>query len=275
MAIVNSILGAIFSLFFFLFQGFDPWIGMIVVSLITALFMLFIYRFTSNQEGIRKVKDKIKAHLLELRLFKDDMVTTFRAQGNILKYNLRYIGYSARPMLVMIIPLILFLIQLNLWFGYQALAPGQSALLKVKLDESYNPMEIDVAVEPPSGLVLETPPLRIEEEKEIDWRIRAEKSGLYDLGFKIAGEKITKKVTVGGRPLARISPARVQRGFLDELFNPGESPIPKNSPVAMIEIVYPAGSMNLFGWPIYWPIVYFILSIILGFALKGFFRIEI
>jgi len=212
--------------------------------------MLFIFRFTSNQKGIRKVKNKIKAHLLELRLFQDSFVLSFKAQGNILRYNLKYISYSAKPMLIMIIPLILILIQLNLWFGYKALSPG----------ESYE---------------IETPPLRIEEEREIDWRLRAGKKGVHDLVLILNGQKFKKKMAVAQAQLNKLSPTKVQRNFIAEIMNPGEAPLPSDSTLEAIEIVYPSKNMNFFGWQIHWLIVYFALSIIFGFAFKSLFGVEI
>jgi len=260
----------------------NPWVGMILISFLTAILMLFIFRFTSNQEGIRQVKNKIKAHLLELRLYKDSLSLSFKAQGNILRYNLRYISYSAKPLLVMIIPLILILIQLNLWFGYEALAPGQEAILKVKLEEGQNPLDANLALEPSSGFEIQTPALRIEEEMEISWRLQAREKGVLDLTLIVNGQRIIKKVAVDQRPLSKISPLKVRRSFINELINPGESPFPGDLPIKTIEVNYPARDMNLFGWNIPWLlgippwlIAYFALSIILGFVFKGIFKVEI
>lgn len=248
---------------------------MIFISFLTALFMLFIFRFTSNQEGIRKVKNKIKAHLFELRLFKDSFVLSFKAQGNILRYNLKYISYSAKPMLIMIIPLILILIQLNLWFGYQSLFPGERAILKVKLKENSSLLDLDISIESSPGYVIETPPLRIEEEREIDWRLRAGKKGVHDLVLILKGQKFKKKMAVAQEPLSKVSPTKVRGNLLAEVLNPGEAPLPSDSTLEAIEIVYPSKNMNFFGWQIHWLIVYFALSIIFGFALKGLFRVQI
>ena len=255
---------------------------MILISFLTALLMLFVFRFTSNQEGISRVKNKIKAHLLELRLFKDSLSLSFRAQGNILRYNLKYISYSAKPLLVMIIPLILILIQLNLWFGYEALTPGQVTILKVKLEEGYDPLDINLALEPSSGFDIQTPPLRIEEEMEINWRLQAREKGVHNLTLIVNSQRITKKVAVGQKPLSKISPLKVRRNLINELINPGESPVPADVPIKTIEVQYPAKDINLFGWNIPWLwgippwlIVYFVLSIILGFVFKGFFKVEI
>jgi uncharacterized membrane protein (DUF106 family) len=282
MWIFNSAFGKIFSLIFFPFRGMSPWVGMILISWLTALLMLFIFRFTSNQAGIRRVKNKIKAHLLELRLFKDSLRLSFKAQGNILRYNLKYISYSTKPLLVMIIPLVLILIQLNVWFGYEALTPGQETILKIKLAEGYDPLETKLALEPSSGFKIQTPPLRIEEEREIDWRLQAREKGVHDLTFIVNGQRLTKKLAVTQKPLSKISTLKVRRSFVNELLNPGEPPFPKNSPIKAIEVKYPVKDMKLFGWGIpwllgipSWLIVYFVLSIILGFVFKGVFKVEI
>jgi hypothetical protein len=216
MWVFNSVFGKIFDLIFFLFRSMNPWMGMIIISFLTALLMLFVFRFTSNQEGIRLVKNKIKAHLLELRLFKDSLSLSFKAQGKILRYNLKYIGYSAKPLLVMIIPLILILIQLNLWFGYEALSPGQETILKVTLEEGNSPLDISLSLEPSSGFGIQTPPLRIEEEREINWRLQAREKGVHDLALIINGQKLIKKLAVAQKPLSKISPLKVRRNFINE-----------------------------------------------------------
>ncbi|MBC8357602.1 MAG: hypothetical protein ISS41_04865 [Candidatus Aminicenantes bacterium] len=275
MWLFNSIFGRLFEFIFFPFINMSPWIGMIFISFLTALLMLFIFRFTSNQQGIRQVKKKIIAHLLELRLFKDSLSITLKAQGNILRYNLKYIGYSAKPMLVLIIPIFLILVQLNLWFGYQDLAPGQKAILKVKMEEGHDLFDINIAIEPSSALNIETSPLRIEEEREINWRFLVKEKGVHDITFIINGQRFTKKIAAAQNPLSKISQSRVQRNFIDELFNPGEAPLPGDIPLKTIEVTYPPQRMNLLGWHIHWLIVYFALSIIFGFSFKGIFKVEI
>ena len=275
MWVFNSIFGKIFEIIFFPFRNMSPWIGMILISFLTALLMLFVFRFTSNQEGIKNVKNKIKAHLLEFRLFKDSLSISLKAQGKILRYNLKYIGYTAKPLLVMIIPLILILIQLNLWFGYHSLSPGQKAILKAELEMNQSLLDAEFKIETPSGLVVETPPLRIEDKGEVNWRLQAEEAGIHELVFTVNGQRIVKQVAVAQRSLSKISPLKIRRNFMRELFNPGEAPLPGNSPVKSLEIKYPSQSMNLFGWRIHWIIVYFVLSIIFGLTFKGIFKVEI
>jgi hypothetical protein len=275
MWVINSILNKIFEIIFLPFRGMSPWVGMIIVSLLTGFLMLFIYRHTSNQAGIRSVKDKIKAHLLEIRLFKDNMGVSLKAQGNILLANFRYIAYAFRPLLVMIIPIILILVQLNFWFAYRALEPGETAILKITLAKGQNPLQTEMEIEPSPAFEIETPALRIDEDNSTSWRLRAKEKGVHSIHVRLANQTLVKTITVGQRPLTKISPLKVSRNFLDQVFYPVEKPLPGDAPVKSIEISFPERGMNLFGWHIHWLIVYFALSIILGFAFKGVFKVEI
>jgi uncharacterized membrane protein (DUF106 family) len=273
--VINSALGKLFGFFFFPFRSIGPWPGMILVSFLTAIFMLFVFRFTSNQKGIREVKNKIKAHLLELRLFKDSLSLSLEAQGKILLCNLKYISYSLKPMLVMIIPLVLILSQLNLWFGHKPLILGERTILKVKVNESAEVSDIDFALESSPGLEAETPPLRIDAQNEMDWSLKAKENGSQVLVLKVEGKSISKRVEVSPKTLVKVSAIKVRRNFFDELLNPGEKPIPSELPLKKIEVDYPPQSMNLFGWNIHWIIIYFVLSIIFSFSFRRLFKVEI
>jgi uncharacterized membrane protein (DUF106 family) len=275
MWVLNSVLDKLFDILFLPFRNMSPWVGMVLISLLTSFLMLLIFRHTSNQAGIKKAKNLIKAHLLELRLFPDDMRVQFRAQGRILLANLKYIGHNSKPMLVMIVPVLLILIQLNLWFGARSLKPGETAILKIKLSGDRFPSEIAVSVETPPQVVIETPPLRIEDAAEIDWRVKAKETGLGRLTLVVGGETIVKDVTVDAKPLTKISTIRVGRNVLDQVFNPGERPLPSGSLIRSVELKYPAARMDLFGRHVHWLVVYFVLSIIFGFAFKGIFKVEI
>jgi uncharacterized membrane protein (DUF106 family) len=275
MGVVNSLLTGLFDALFFPFRSLNPWWAMIFISLLTGLLMLFIFRLTSNQAGIRAAKDRIKAHLLEMRLFKDNLRVTLGSQRQILAANLRYLGYSAKPMLVMIVPLVLILVQLNFWFGYEPLAVGEPAILKVRLVGQASPMKTDLQLQAPPSIRIETPPLRLEGERETEWRIRPQAAGMARLTISAPGVIYEKSVFAGGASLSRLTPVRVKRNFLDELFHPGEGALAAGGPVQSIEVVYPARRLPLLGLRLHWLVAYFALSIVLGFALKRPFKVEI
>ncbi|MBN1271786.1 MAG: hypothetical protein JXB26_05890 [Candidatus Aminicenantes bacterium] len=282
MWVFNTVINKIFDIFFFPFRKLSPWFAMIFISLLTAALMLIVFRLTSNQKGIKRVKNLIKAHLLEIRLYKGNMSVSFKAQGKILLTNLKYISYTLKPLLIMIVPLVLILIQLNLWFGHHSLEPGAQTILKVHLRQKIDPFAADLKILPSPVFEVETHPLRISENNEIDWRIRADKEGHHNLNLMVDGRPISKSLIVGSNSLAKVSTSRTNNKFFDLLFNPGESPIPGDTPISSIEIQYPEKKFDLFGWKIGtfigvpgWLWIYFVLSIIFAFAFKGLFKVDI
>lgn len=270
----NFLVNRLFDGIFYAFISLNPWVAMVVVCLLTGIFMLLIFRYTSNQKGIRQAKDKIKAHFLELRLFKEDFSLMMKAQGKILRYNLIYMKHSLKPMLIMILPLVIVLIQFNFRFGFRPFKANEEVMVGVTFSEPLPLQAMDISLEAPEGLEVETPPLRINRLHEVDWRLRAKVAGDYVLRIRIGEELLTKRVTVSDE-LCQLSPRKVSRSFFQEFLYPSEPALPSNSPVSYIEVKYPTRHLDLGGWNIHWLIVFFVLSIAFGFALKGMFKVEI
>jgi uncharacterized membrane protein (DUF106 family) len=274
MGVVNSVFGAIADAFFAPFRPFGPWAGMIAVSLAVGVLMLAIFKKTSNQSEIKRVKNIIKAHLLEIRLYKSDLGQSFRSQGAILGANFRYMGHALRPMLVMFIPVLFILAQINLRYGADALSLEGQALVKMTLIEGTSALGTPITLAAPAGIVVETPPLRIEDEREVSWRIRGAAAGVHRLTFEVGGTTV-EKFAVVALPAPSKIPSLRSRKFFDLVLSPGEDPLPKNLPVETIEIVYPAARLAVFGLHVHWLVAFFVLSILFGFALKGVFKVEI
>jgi hypothetical protein len=175
----------------------------------------------------------------------------------------------------MFIPVVLILIQLNFWFAYDSLQTGQQTILKVKLGDDRRLMDTSIEIKSDPGIKIETQALRIIEDNEIDWRIRALEKGVHHIYLSLDNAEYTKSLSVGQKRLSKISPLKIQKKFFRELGYPVERPLPKNSGIESIEIVYPKRNLNLFGLRLHWLIAFFVLSIIFGFSLKGFFGIEI
>lgn len=274
MVLINLILRKILEWLFFPFRSFSPWIAMIVISLLTGLFLIAIYRLVSDQRGLKITKNKIKAYLLELRLFADDLPVSLRAQGKLLLWNFKYILHALRPLAVMIIPLFLLLSHLNLWFAWEPLKPGERTVVKIKLKEKIDPLAINVSLEPAEGYEVETPPLRIPNEREICWRIRAINPGKFQMAINLDSQKISKEISIGRHSLVRLSSVRPASGFFQQLIAPGESPLPFSS-IKEIVIKYPPRRLIFLGLRIHWLVAYFILSIMAGLILKKPLKVEI
>ncbi len=275
MSIVNLVFGGIVGAVLWPFRGLSPWFGMTAVSFLTALLMLEVYKLTSNQAAIRRAKDRIKAHLLELRLYKDNMRVTFKAQGAILKANLSYMAANLKPLAVMIVPLVLILAQLSLWYDRAPLRPGEEVLVKAGLEAKADPLSLGLELETPPGLEITAPPVRIPDLHEVVWRVRALAPGKGHLVLRTGGRAIEKSVAVGGGPVSKVSALASRGSIWKTILYPGEAPLPSGTPVRSVEVMYAANRLTAFGLHVHWLVAYLILSIVFGFAFKGVFKVEI
>jgi len=259
------------------FRSLPPIVGLSVVSLVAAIGMLLVFRATSNQQAIADVKRRILAGIFEIRLFNDDLRAMFSAQFDILRHNLTYLRLSLAPMVWMLVPLVLLIAQLQFYYGYDGLRPGEAAIVKVRLREGAGPSSGTapaIALEAPSGLRVETPLLWIPSEREAAWRIGTQKPGDYQLTVLLDGRSVTKQVRVSAQVGWR-TPERLEAGFLNEVLHPAEPPLEADVPIEAIMVAYPEREVSLLGYPVHWMIAFFVLSLVFAFALKSRFGVVI
>lgn len=241
-------------------------LSLAAISLVTAVVLLVVVRYTSNQGGIAQVKRAIRAGLFEIRLFNDDLRAILRAQGEILRHNLTYLRLSAVPLLWVALPLTIVIGQLQACYGYDGLHPGQTALVKVGLGgEAGDAPELQLTA--PSGVRVETPPVWIPSLREAAWRIAAERPGDYEVTVLVNGAPLTKRVHVGDG-LTRRTPYRLERGVVNWIFYPGEPALPSGAAVQSIEVTYPARAFPALGWDAHWLVIFFVLTLIFAFLLR-------
>ncbi len=274
MSILNTALGALFDALLWPFAGVHPMVGLTVVSTACAVLMLVGYRATSDQPAIERVKRQIAAGLFEIRLFNDDLAAILRAQRSILRHNLTYLRLNLVPMLFMIVPFVLVVAQLQFRYGYEGLQPGDSTTVTVTLAEEAAAGRPDVRLEAPAGLRVDTPPVWIRSLRQAAWRLVAERPGSYELTVALGDRSFTKRVVVSDR-IVRRAPQRLRAGFLNELVYPAEPPLPADAPVEAIALDYPERSVGLGGFETHWLVVFFLLTIVIAFALKGRFGVTI
>lgn len=259
------------------FRSLPPIVGLSVVSLVAAIGMLLVFRATSNQQAIAAVKRRIHAGVFEIRLFNDDLRAMFGAQRDVLRHNLTYLRLSLAPMAWMLVPLVLLIAQLQFYYGYDGFSPGQSALVKVRLNEGASPSSRTapaIALEAPPGLRVETPLVWIPSEREAAWRIGMDQAGDYELTVALDGRSVTKQVRVSNQVGWR-TPERLEAGFLNQLLYPAEAPIESEVPIEAILVAYPEREINLLGYGTHWMIAFFVLSLVFAFALKSRFGVVI
>ena len=101
---INSLMGAVLRGYLAALAWAPPVTGLILISLLAGVGMLWVFKKTSDPRRIRAVKHLQMAYLLEMRIYREEPGVVWRAQTSLLAANLRYIGLMVRPALWMAAP---------------------------------------------------------------------------------------------------------------------------------------------------------------------------
>jgi uncharacterized membrane protein (DUF106 family) len=289
-SLLNALLAPAFDLLLLPFRQLPPIVGLVVVSLATAILMLLIFKRTSNQTKLAAVKRQIHAAIFEIRLFNDDLRAIFRAQREILRHNLTYLRLSVVPMLWMIVPLLLVIAQLQFHYGYAGLSVGHPVLLKAQLRDgislsassgsadaapaSLSNSDLPAVLDAPGEIEVLTPAVWFPGTREVIWRIAARAQGQFEVQLRVEGETFTKSLQVSNQVVRR-SPARLEPAFVNQLLYPAEAPLPGNAALTSISVSYQERDIPVLGLELHWMIVYFALSMIFAFALRKRFNVTL
>lgn len=250
----------------------SPLVIVIVVSLIVGLLMVVLFGYTSDQKAIGMAKDQLKAHLLAVRLYRDQIPVVMGSYGKILRGTGRYLKLAFKPLLYVIIPITLLIVQIDRYLGATPIPPNTPFLLTVHTTggDALN----DVTVDLPAEITMTAPPVHVPSTKEIVWRLTASKEGKYEVKIAAAGQAAVKAVCVGN-DLRRISTVRLRGHFWERMFTSAESALPENSPVESISINYPDRDIEIASYGMNWIWLFFILSMVAGFVFKELLGIKI
>jgi hypothetical protein len=244
----------------------------LAVSVIVGLLMVVVFRYTSNQKAIRRAKDVLKAHLLAVRLFQDQLPVVLQSYGNILRGTGTYLRLAFTPFLIVIIPMTFLMIQMDHYLGRMPLQTAQPFLIEARVSnvESLDQIQIHM----PDAFVSTAPTVHITKEKLAVWRLNTTRHGEFDLGFEAGGQTVLKHVVVSP-VLARLSPARLQGKFWERMLSSTEPALPDSSVIESISVNYPERNIDLLGIQWNWIVLFFVVSLVAGFIFKSVFGIQI
>ena len=271
--LTNRLLTPLFDLVCWPFLAFAPIWAMTVISLVSGVVMVWIFGRVSDQTTIKSIRETIRGNLIAVRLFQSDIGVMLRLQRRIFGDTFRYMRYALVPMVVLIVPVVLIMTQLNLRFAARPLEPGEPALVKAYVRDAAV-LDGEVSLEVGDGIVVETRGVRIPSTREVIWRVRVDTRGAHRMVVRVGDETLDTRI-IAGDGWGAIPQRRTGRGMLDTMLYPGEPPIPETHAVEAVEIAYPPLELGVFGWKVDWLVAFFVLSMGFGFAFKDALGVEV
>lgn len=249
------------------------WLSATIIATLSGVVLLVIFKYTSFQHAIKSVRNDMKAHLLALKLFRDNMPVVFRAQGRIFTGAFLGVLLAILPVAIMLVPVSLMLGQIALWYQARPLQVGQEAVLTMRLNGDAGTSLPQVRLEPTEAVEVSVGPVHVPSKREICWNLKAAEKGTHRLVFVVNDQRVEKELAVGDG-FMRVSLQRPGWNWFDALLNPSEPPFPPDAAVRSIEIDYPQRDSWTSGsdwWVYYW----FGVSFMSALCFRGLFNVNL
>lgn len=272
--ILNTIINALFNAMLWPVRELNPWAGMAVVSLFTALALVFIFKLVSNQQKLAAAKKRLISRLLEFAVYKEDIRTSLGAFARALMANALYLRYIMLPLAVCIVPMFFILVQVETRFASRPLRKGETAVIEAQLPE-----ESDAGCSLEKILTSESlevsAPVVIPALNQTAWRLTVISENPAYIRLAGSCKTFRKDIATGTglQPIPDFSPSTGQ--YWQRLLNPASSSIPEQYGIESVHIIYPRRNLSIGLLNINWLIAYIALTLAFGYSFQKLFRITI
>jgi hypothetical protein len=240
--------------------------GLVWLSLLTGAGMALVFRATASPERIRAAKNRFRSYIYEMRIYQDSLRAVSIAFFKSLWSNLLYIRAILPPLLILTIPALLVIYQLDERYGASHLSPGETTVVTVGLSGGADPAGIDAGLVFGQGASVDVGPVRIPGEREISWRVRIEEAGTHEATLSVDGPSYTVRL-VAESAFWTIGRAK-RSGPLDAFAHPAMPPFPASSNIESVRIDYPASSYPLLFWRVHWLVIFLVYTVVGAVAVK-------
>ncbi len=261
---ISQFFRAIAALLIWPVRGLSPNLALAWVALLLTVPILLVYKYVSNQVRMKRVKHKLMGRLLEIQLYRDTPIFIFRTLGALIVEVFIYLGLSLKPLLVVIVPLSLLLVQLAGWYEWRPLKQNEKTLVKLQLADDMLDHTFELHV--PPSLHMEVGPFHTLKNNQVLWSVRARNTNSEPVIVTFATNTLAKTLLVS-TAFEPVQPEAAQgAGRLWSI--PCENAIPASVGVNYLSIDYPTRTISLLGFRMHWIIALLLYCLFFGILLQ-------
>lgn len=246
--VFESVLNPIFAPFLIL-----PTLwAVILLSFLISLIITLIYKYTTDQNLMKSLKDEMKELQKEMKELKSSPERAMQVQKKLMQTNGKYMMQSMKSMLYSFIPIILIFGWMNSHLAYEPILPGQEFATKVTFEKDAKGL-IELSV--PEGIKVNGDGKKEIAGSEVEWLLSGSR-GEYLLEYISEGRKYDKDVII-----------------TENLY---KDPIKKvnDGTIKTIEIENKKKILlNLFGWKVGWLGTYIIFAILFSIVIRKVIKV--
>lgn len=247
---VQRILTSVFDALLTPFEAMGDTVALVLVSGIFGVLGLLLFKQISWQAGIKGTKDRIKGHMIAIRIYQDDLVIVFTSVMKVVLRNFQYLALNFGPILPLLVPGALVAAQMVTRYAFaplpvitpekaEEMLPGRCSMLEIRMKPGQESLVSDLAVKLPEGLKALSPLAKNARDGIAVLEFAAIAPGEGEIQLLIGGQiAATKAVVAGAEPTRSMQPERVSSFWTSWLW-PAEPRIAPSCPIAWIGFTYP------------------------------------
>jgi hypothetical protein len=283
---LHRILTAVFDVLLTPFEALGDVTALVLVSGLFGIVALLVFKQISWQTGIKKTKDRIKGHMIAIRIYQDDLAIVFGSVAKVVLRNFQYLGLNFGPILPLFVPFVLIASQLVVRYAFdplpvvtvaeaEARLPGRGHMLTIEMKADRKREVGGLSVQLPPHLKQLSPLARNGLHGIAVMEFAAIAPGNGEIELLVDGQVVGTKAVAAGEIARHMQPERVS-SFWSSWLWPAEPTFSADSPIETVTFAYPDRDLGyLPGGPFGVLLTFFIASIVFGIAILKPLNIQI
>lgn len=255
----------------FLFK-LSPFLAIFLLSLAVTLFVTFIYKFTTNQDRMKNLKQDQKKLQAKYKKHMKEPEKAMKIQKELMAKNMEYTKHSFKSTLYTFIPLIILFAWMNAHFAYQNIEPDTPFTTTMTFVEE---AAGEVMIEPSEDLELLSPATR-DVNGTVTWELKGPE-GFHTVTYAYGEEIYALEIVITKDWTYKNPLLTKQQGSFFGIGSDDAPRIPEESQIEEIKIdlekTTPFGGFSLFGWHPGWLATYIVFSIVLSILLRKWLKV--
>jgi len=166
--------------------------AIILLSFVISLIITVIYKYTTDQNLMKRLKEEMKAFQKQIKELKKEPERAMAIQKKSMQTNMKYMMQSMKSTLYSFIPIILIFGWMNANLAYEPIMPEQEFTTTIFLEDNTNG-EIELSI--PRGIEVNGAAKKGIRDSEVTWLLSG-KRGEYLLEYIFNGKKYNKEVLI-------------------------------------------------------------------------------
>jgi len=205
-----SFLDPVLNVIFSPLLKLPPFWGIMIISLLISLIIVLIYKFATNQNLMKQLKDEIKALQKQAKELKQEPEKAMAVQKKAMQTNMKYMMQSMKATLITFIPIIIIFGWLQMHLAFMPILPDQDFTMTVNFKEGVHG---NISISVPEGITVLGEKVKKVTDSRVIFGLNGE-AGVYDsppIEFDFNGVTYSKEVIItSGKDY--VEPVKVIKG---------------------------------------------------------------